>query len=295
MSLNNITLTDDGALATNRPETKQLRRCAIVGTAPTWKQTPWQDGTLDILGLNDAYVLGMPRATHWFDLHPFSQMVFAAGQKVSPLDVPIGAYMRPHGHLDWLKTRNFPVYLQDAPKGWPSAHAFPLAEVLAFWARFWPFRVDTKGVVTPGKDYESSTPALMLMWAVWAGYTEIHIYGIHLATEWEYVSQRPNLEMLIGIAAGLGVKIILPTTAPICQGKFRYAYEPKADLPVQAAIRQIDVVKAEGAYVQTKAAKVPWYAFGHKRDLRARQDYLHIQLMDARHQHDKARIRDMGL
>ena len=281
----NETVTTETAM----PQPAPLKRCAILGTAPSWAQCPWTDTTLEIWGLNDGYMLGVPRADRWYDLHPFYQMLFrgrtangliSSGQ--AALDVPIGVYHRPDTHLDWLKTRPIPVYLQEAKSDYPTSRTFPKAELLQWFARYWPYRVNRKGTVEPGPDYEVSTPSWMLMHAIAEGYQEIHIYGIHLATEWEYVQQRPNFEFLIGVAAGRGVKIVLPESATICKASYRYAFEPKADIPLQQAQQQIQRVKHEGAALHQRRAALPWYAHGDRLDLGARLAQLDIELLDAK-------------
>lgn len=245
---------------------RPVKRCAIVGTAPTWRQTPWADLTLDVFSLNDAYVLGLPRATAWFDLHPIAQMAFVPkGQnKVSVHAVPIGAYLRPEGHLDWLKTRPFPIYLAQARPDWPHSQAFPFEAMEAKYGH-----------------YFGSTPAWMLAWALEQGYTEIHIYGIHLATEWEYRQQRPNLEFLIGIALARGVSIVIPDRSPLLKSKYRYALEPKPEIPLDRVRRRLDQIRAEGAHLHQALAHTPWYARGRKKDLRSRLAVVDIELLDA--------------
>lgn len=267
-----------------------LKRCAIIGTAQSWNQCPWNDKTLEVWCLNDAYLIGVPRADRWFDLHPFHQMIFReANQRVVPATdvIPLGAYMRPHGHLDWLRTRPFPVYLQEHKPDWPNYRKFPIAALLEFFRPYWPYRRTRQGAIELGKDYETSSPALMVMLALMEGYREIHVYGIHLATQWEYVEQRPNFEWLLGLAAGLGVKIVLPEATPICQAKFRYAYEPKADLPLQEAERMIQRIKAEGATLHQAIAKLPWHAWEKKKDLTTRLKQLDVDLADARGQQSR--------
>ena len=101
------------------------------------------------------------------------------GSSGSQAEVPLGVYLRPEGHLHWLQTRGFPVYLSEARKDYPTSRPFPKQAVLDFWAPYWPLRLSRRGVIQPGPDYEVSTPAWMLMHAVAEGYTEIHIYGIH--------------------------------------------------------------------------------------------------------------------
>lgn len=275
------------AQTTDRP----VKRLAIVGTAPTWTQTPWDDLTLEIASMNDAYVLGPKRINLWFDLHPVKEMAFTPkGQRFIEAHVaPVGAYLRPDGHLNWLRNCQCPVFMQ-APIG-GNTQAFPIEEVCAFWQQFWPYRIDPKGFVSAGKEYESSTPALMLMWAVMAGYTEIQIYGIHLATEWEYVQQRPNMEFLIGVAAGLGVKIVLPTKAPLCHGTFRYAYEHKIDLPVQKVQREVEYITAEIRLVKKQVQVLPWWNLAARKDAEVRLSKLRVELHDAQNQMAKMKAR----
>jgi hypothetical protein len=259
------------------------KRAAIVGTANTWKETPWHDTGLDIFGLNDGYALGwrkgwagLPRANGWYDLHPFHQMSFRPKQQthVSQADVPIGAYLRPEGHLDWLRTREFPVYVNEAPKGWPDhVKTFPRAELEAKHGT-----------------YFSSTPAWMLVHLLEQGYTTIEVYGIHLATEYEYISQRPNFEFWLRYAIDRGCKIVLPRSCPILKSKHVYAYEPKPDLPLQATNLRIQQIKQEGAHLQKQLQQIPRWKVGAKADLEARLAVVNIELTDAKQAHQRVQV-----
>ena len=264
----------------------ELKRCAIIGTAQSLQMCPWEDATLEIWGLNDTYVLGVPRIDRWFDLHLFHQMVFRqpSEQTVHPDQAPVGSYLRPAGHLEWLRSRPCPVFLTEARPGWPTSQTFPKDAILQAFASAWPYRLTRTKQIMPGTDYETSTPAWMLMQAIVEGYQEVHVYGIHLATEWEYVQQRPNFEWLLGYAAGKGIKIVLPTMTPVCQAAFRYAFEPKSDLRQQAAQRQVDQVKQTGAVLQKRRARLPWYAYGQRRDLEVRLRQFDVDLLDLRQQ-----------
>ena len=277
------------------PSAAPLRRVAIIGTAQSWALCPWQDQTLEVWGLNDAYLIGVPRADRWYDLHPFHQMAFRPRDQRTVLqkDVPIGSYLRPEGHLDWLKTRPMPVFLAEARPDFPTGRAFPKEDLLQWFAPFWPYRLTRQGRIEPGPDYEVSTPAWMLMQAIAEGYGEIHVYGIHLATQWEYVQQRPNFEFLLGLAAGRGIKIVLPQSAPICKASYRYAFEPKADLPVQAAQLAIDQIKAEGAALHQRRAALPWYAVRRKSSVARALEQADLALVDARQVLTREQIRQM--
>lgn len=239
---------------------------------------------MECWGLNDGYLLGMPRANRWYDLHPVHQMSFqpSGHRTVSPEKTQPGMYLRPEGHLSWLQSRPFPVYIQEARPDWPTSRTFPKDDLLRWFAPYWPWRLTKHGQIEPGPDYEVSTPSWMLMHALMEGYTEIHVYGIHLATAWEYTVQRPNFEWLLGIAAGLGVKVVLPASAPICQASYRYAYEPKADIPFQIAEQRALAVKAEGLQLRQRHAALTWRAFAEKRDIEARLSALDVDLLDAR-------------
>lgn len=236
-----------------------LKRLAIIGTAPSWRQCPFDDLSLEIASLNDAYSLGIPRASLWFDMHPLHQMVMRPRDKpMTPADAPVGGYLRPDGHLQWLASQKIPVFLNQARPDWPHSVTFPRAELEAQFADIWPWRRTAQGVVEKGPNYQASTPAWMLLWAIANGYTEIHIYGIHLATEWEYLKQRPNLEFLIGYARGRGIQIVLPADVPICQGAHAYAYDLKPDLDQEVIRRGMTALKLELARLTKQQAR-PWY------------------------------------
>lgn len=218
-----------------------MKKLAIVGTAPSWNRTPWQDPDLAVWSLNDAYNIdGFERADEWYDFHPLNKLHFAPAPSPSqpkPMlyahTVPAGHYVRPHNHLDWLATQTMPLWLHPdyatqypAAATWPMARAFPKTEIEGHFGR-----------------YFTSSPAWMLAHAILRGFREIHIYGIHLSTEGEYIEQRPGFEYLIGRVLGAGKMqtsvhqglrryetpdgvIVLPEASPVLSAKFQYAFEP---------------------------------------------------------------------
>jgi hypothetical protein len=258
-------------------------RVAIVGTAPSWRKTPWNDPGIRILGLNDAYRLGWPRADEWYDIHPMSKYHFTAGKQLYAHQVPVGHYVRPEGHIEWMQNLSIPLWLHEAPpEGWLHAKQFPKAEIEAYFGR-----------------YMTSSPAWMLAHVIMRGAKEIHIYGIHLATEHEYIEQRPNFEYLIGRALGAGkikmylndglrtyetedARVVIPEDSPILQSNFQYAYQtrPNAALePVKWELHKLSIKHAR-AIEQLKTRK--WYQSSS-----AAQDqlwYLEAALTDTRHE-----------
>lgn len=222
-----------------------IERVAIVGTAESWHMTPWGDTGLHIRSLNDAYRLkGFRRADAWYDFHGLDKFWFAPeNQKaVYAHQIPVGYYARPHGHLEWLAKQAeaidvwlHPDYKTQMPAAatWPKAQPFPKARIEQHFGR-----------------YFTSSPAWMIAHAILDGCRELHIYGIHLATEFEYVKQRPNFEFLIGLVLGkskhrLQVKdgkryyetadglVVLPEMSPILRENFQYAFDIKPDAPLE--------------------------------------------------------------
>jgi hypothetical protein len=230
------------------------KRVAIVGTAQSWKQVPWNDPGLEIHSLNDAYRLaGFQRADRWFDFHPCDRFftVPKDQKQIYAHQIPPGHYVRPADHLDWLGQQQIPVYLHpdyltQYPKAaeWKHARPFPKAEVEAYFGT-----------------YFTSSPGWMLALAIMEGAKDISIYGIHLATEFEYVQQRPNFEFLIGRVLGPskvttttkdGMRhyetadghIALPEASPVLQSSFQYAFDQRPDAyvePVKWALHKLQV------------------------------------------------------
>jgi len=238
-----------------------VQRAAIIGTAETFAEVPWQDTDLMLMGLNDCYALGWQRPPDvWFDQHELDAFVYRKKHqavKIRPEDLPPGRHLRPEGHLEWLRqqSQRIPVVLQhDPPPGWgPHAQRYPLEAIQEKYRKV--LRTDP----TWPKDYATSGPAWMLLWALSQGVSELHIYGIHLATEKEYLDQRPNFEMLIGYALGQGVEVVLPKTTPICKAREVYCYEPRfsqAAAPVQSTLA---AVNSERAKLTKALATRKWY------------------------------------
>jgi len=238
-----------------------MKRCAIVGTAGSWVKTPWDDPTLEVWSLNDAYCSKdgrgkpMPRADRWFEIHPIDKMWFRPVSKtvIHADEVPAGHYVRPEGHLDWLKAQaaTIPVYLQDEPPaGWPvNAKRFPIERVEAEFGTYW-----------------ASGPSYMVALALLEGYEEIHVYGIHLSTQAEYLEQRPQFEHMLGIARGRGVKVVMADESPVMKHAWRYAYEPRPSQPVNPARQALkrELKEAQAKKAALLAELVNWPRFKSK-------------------------------
>lgn len=269
----------------------ERQRVCIVGTAQSWRETPWNDPTLEVWSLNDSYSLGLPRADRWFEIHPLDRMHFLAKKQrvVREGEIPAGCFVRPAGHIEWLKeqARTIPVYLQDEPPaGWPiNAQRFPIERVReAFGSSYW-----------------ACGPSYMLAFALLEGFTEIWITGIHLATQAEYVEQRPQWEHLLGRALGQRVtestgtdgwriydglvRIVMPASCPILQHGWTYAYEPK---PVAAPDPfHVEHKAATKEIRQLTAALIDWPTGKDKAHAVERLRRLQIVVLDIERQRQK--------
>lgn len=218
---------------------------------------PWDDPTLEPWGLNDGYMsrdmhgLGHRRFGRWFELHPLDKFYYRAPDKkvVYAEDVPPGHYVRPTGHVEWLQKFSVtnPVYLQgEPPEGFgPNAMRFPIEDAEARFGAYW-----------------ASGPSYMVALAIMEGVQEIHVYGIHLSTQAEYIEQRGNFEHLLGLARGLGITVVMAKESPLLKHPWKYAYEPKPHGTVNPLHKELhEVRKAKSSLV---ASLVNWPRFKSK-------------------------------
>jgi len=245
-------------------------RVAIVGTAGSWVKTPWHDQGLHIRSLNDAYRMpGFQRADSWYDLHPLNKFYHPEGNQVYAHQIPPGHYCRPKTHLDWLATQQMPIWLHpeylaqhEPAKDWTHAKPFPKAEIEAYWGK-----------------YFTSSPGWMMGQAIMEGAKELQIYGIHLATEIEYIEQRPNFEMLCGALLGRGKRtmtvadglryyetadgrLVLPEEAPVLSSGFQYAFEPRPgarEEPLKWELHKLDIKRQR--LIEALKRKPRWTPF----------------------------------
>jgi hypothetical protein len=241
----------------------------IVGTAPSWKRTPWKASNVLVASLNDAYQLapqGFGECHEWYDPHPLNHFIFPEGKHLYAHQVPPGYYVRPKQHYEWLASRPYPVYLHpDYESQYPEAQEWPYAK---------PF--PRQQVVEHFGQYFTSTPQWMMAFAMMRGFRDFAIYGIHLATEQEYREQRPGFEFLIGRTLGKGklsVKVLdgmrhyetedghvaLPEESPVLQSKFQYAFEtrPSGHLaPVQWELHKLQIKRDRAISVLKQR---PWW------------------------------------
>ena len=185
-----------------------MKSVAIVGFAvQTRDLANAEPPEVEVWGMNVNHVF-LKRWDRWFQLHPQSWHK--------------GKYGRDDAHLAFLRTCNVPLYMNDPMPDIPTATPFPygaIAEDL-------------------GRDYLTSTGAHAIALAIHECYDEIKVYGINVATDLEYVEQRPCIEWLLGIAQGRGIKVTLPAYTMLLAGR-RYPLGERSEIDfIQERLRQ---------------------------------------------------------
>lgn len=160
-------------------------KVAIVGLSSTTHDlAPWSDPAWEKWGLPwDAYWARMDRL---FEMHDRRLLESEYSNR------------RP-GYFELLRTCGVPLYMQDAYDDL-GATRYPFEAVGEDTGRYW-----------------NSSIAYAMAMAIHEGAEEIAIYGVDMAADDEYGYQRPNMEYLVGLAKGKGIKVTIPWQSPLCK------------------------------------------------------------------------------
>jgi hypothetical protein len=104
-------------------------------------------------------------------------------------------------HVAGLRMAKVPVYMLERHDDIPPSVALDMAAI-----------TDVVCKTVQGTPYLESSLAYMMAQAIWElkPGDRIGIWGVDLHCESEYAYQRPNLEYLIGLARGRGIKVYVP-------------------------------------------------------------------------------------
>lgn len=163
-----------------------MRKVAILGKCSNSRS----DAPLDLDGW-EIWGLGwdlIPRVDRLFELHQEWRNFLG-----NPTDA--------EAHRLWLMGQNCPVYMLKKEHDIPTSVEYPMDAV-----------ADDTGRTCYGTAYMESSIAYMMGLALLeltAG-DRIGVWGCDLSTGGEYAYQRPNMEYLIGLARGRGIKVYVP-------------------------------------------------------------------------------------
>lgn len=158
-------------------------KVAIVGLSQTThNQAPFHDPEWEVWGLpwDEGYWRYCDRL---FEMHDIRLLQSEADTRVN-------------NYFDRLEEIDVPLYMQD--QYFPNATKFPFDEVAETTGYYW-----------------NSSPAYAIALAIHEGADEIAIYGIDMKGDDEYGYQKPNIEHLLGIAKGRGIKVHVPDESPV--------------------------------------------------------------------------------
>ena len=190
-----------------------MSEATIVGFAPSWDQTPW-DNAGELWGMNALHKIAPDKPWDaWFQLH----------------DIDVAHPHDKDEHLTWLVQSRLPVYM------FPEHLAkYPIPNGI-------PFPRDAVMQVT-NSNYFTNTVSWMIGFAILQQRTKLNIYGIDMAQETEYAHQRPSCEYFIGLARGLGMEVFIPETSDLLKTAFLYGIE---DEKKDFFIKKVDSRMAE--------------------------------------------------
>lgn len=184
------------------------RRIAILGFAETVHDAPFSDPSWEMWGMNGLWrvLKEVPekRFSAWFEIHTPEYI-----KRHSVLS-KIGTQQ-----LDWLKAEHpFPIYMQERMDDCPSTVAFPIGDLIE----------------ALGRDYFTSTVALLLAFALTQDPAEIGLWGIDLVHGTEWGEQRPCAEYWIGRAEAKGIKVTTHEKSALLKQRYRYGYDDRNPL-----------------------------------------------------------------
>jgi hypothetical protein len=88
-------------------------------------------------------------------------------------------------------------------------------------------------------DYFTNSISYMLAMAIDEGYQVIHVYGVDMAQDTEYGTQRPSCEFFLGVAVGRGIQIYVPKTSDLLKVRWMYGYEDEIQSSWDARVNEI--------------------------------------------------------
>ena len=174
-------------------EKETALRVNIIGCAPGWQEAPFDNGAR--WGINDNHKL-VKNIDLIFDCHNLKRVMKEKEQ------LGRRSIKEVREHLKLVKKKNIPMFCATTFKNIPSVMRYPIEDIVR--------RFKT--------DYFGSGPDYAIAYAVYKGYTEIHLYGILMAVGEEYTVQKPSMEHWAGVALGAGCefKIHDNTKAHLC-------------------------------------------------------------------------------
>lgn len=167
---------------------KDSDKIAIVGSAPSSRLlAPWDDPSWAVWGCSPALYPVAKRTDVWFELHRF--LPYPPGQPGKP---GTRSFFSPE-FCEFLN-RHPQVFMSEVHPLVKNSVRYPFEEMLAKY----------------GPYHFNSSISWILALAIECKPKAIGMFGIDMAAGEEYSYQRPGCQHFLGIAASMGIQIVLP-------------------------------------------------------------------------------------
>lgn len=239
--------------ATNQPEEKKVelgkkRKVAICAYAESSRMlAPFADKSFEIWGVNELYTV-VPRVDVLFELHDYKWLT----QKE-----------RNPGHLKWLQESKIPIFMLKHYDDIPMSFPFPKDQIVAEFGR-----------------YFTNSISWMVALAIKVGFEEIHMYGVDMAADSEYGTQRPSVEYFLGIAVGKGIKIYIPPQSDLLLCSSLYGFEDEGETRMILRLKARKAELAGGMQKLQQAYENAQQQYYHLQGAQENTDYIMRSFMN---------------
>ena len=173
--------------------TPKRKKVAIIGCGTGRDFAPYDDKEWECWGLNEV---DQKRADRWFEIHEL---------KASTKE-----------EIEWLKKCKVPIYMCKTHKKIPMSVCYPLSQIMAEFNCL----------------YFTCTFAYQIALAIYEKFEVIGIFGVNLpyGSPRERLVETPCTEYWLGIAAGKGIEIHIPSDEYLLHHQYLYGYEYQKEI-----------------------------------------------------------------
>lgn len=214
--------------------TVDTKKVCIMGFAPSWVDTPFNNPEYEIWTLNEAYKIlaskniPITRVSRWFEIHN-----------------PDSPSKKNPEHTSFLQKCPVPVYMQKHYDDIPLSVEYPRESIKDFFNEN--FIIDN-GIGSEFTEFSNSI-SWMVALAIYEGYQEIWVTGVDMAQKDEYAWQRSSCNFFIGFAAGKGIRILIPQNSELCKFPQDYGWETDNQVRIKKKARKKELQQRKQAIV----------------------------------------------
>jgi hypothetical protein len=176
-------------------------KIAIIGSAPSSiRLAPYRDMSWAIWGCSPGAYGYCERKDAWFELHRWEPQ-----EPGFPNDPAAQPWYSPE-YVRFMEIFDGPVFMLEPVPSVKNCVLFPFERLLKKY----------------GPYHFQSTMSWMLAYAIEQHPKVIGMWGIDCAANEEYSAQRPGVQHFLGLAASLGIQIVLPPESDLLQPTTMY-------------------------------------------------------------------------